>query len=123
MKKRTLFTFKALLPALCLVGFASTALADAKLIAEGEKLTFSRKKGNCIACHAMPTADPKKATLPGDIGPPLIAIKARYTQQTLFNQIWDASAKNPLSIMPPFGKHKILSEDDIKAIAAYILTL
>ena len=92
--------------------------------ANGEELTFNRKKGNCIACHAMPTANPKKATLPGNMAPPLVAMKARYPDKaTLRAQIYDATVKNKYTTMPPFGRHEALSSKDIDAITNYIYTL
>ncbi len=86
---------------------------------KGKKLAFNKKKGNCIACHQM-----KGAKLAGTIGPPLVAMKARFPDQgKLRDLIWDMTAKNPHTAMPPFGKHKILKNADIDAIAAYIHTL
>ena len=38
-------------------------------------------------------------------------------------QIWDATEKNGNSIMPPFGKHKMLSEEQIDLITDYVYTL
>lgn len=104
---------------LFLVGSFSAANADQASIAEGKKLAFDRKKGNCLACHM---AD--DGALPGNIGPPLIAMKARFPdKKKLRAQIWNASAANPNTIMPPFGKHKILSEADIDKITDYIHSL
>ena len=61
--------------------------------------------------------------LPGNIGPPLLAMKARYPDKAkLREQIWDATIKNPNSIMPPFGKHEILTEKQIDQVTNYIYT-
>ena len=77
--------------------FGGFSVAGADMVADGKKVAFDRKKGNCMTCHHM-----EGATLAGNIGPPLIAMKARYPDKAkLRAQIWDASAKNPLSIMPP----------------------
>ncbi len=87
-------------------------------IAAGKKLAFSRKKGNCLACHQI---DDGKA--PGNIGPPLVNIKERYPDfAKLRAQIWDATANYPNSIMPPFGRNRILTNKEIDEIAAYIYT-
>lgn len=97
----------------------ASAGSDEAMIAEGKKLAFSRKKGNCLACHAI-----AGGALPGDIGPPLVAMKARFPDvKTLRAQIWNASEKNPNTIMPPFGRHQMLSESDIDKITAFIHTL
>ena len=97
------------------VSFADTP----EVIAEGKKLAFSRKKGNCLACHAM-----DDGTLAGNGGPPLLAMKQRYPDvKRLRAQIWDSTERNPNSIMPPFGRHGILTEEEIDKITAYVLTL
>ena len=92
---------------------------DATMAAEGKKLAFNRKKGNCLACHMM-----DDGTLPGDIGPPLIAMKARYPSwEELRAQIYDARGSNPNTIMPPFGTHGIISDSEIDKITDYVWTL
>ena len=97
----------------------TSANADEATIAEGKKLAFNRKMGNCLACHAI-----AGGSLPGDIGPPLIAMKARFPDKAkLRAQIWDSTAINPNSIMPPFGRHNILSDKDIDKIADFIHSL
>ncbi len=86
---------------------------------EGKKLAFDRKKGNCIACHFIAGGD-----LPGNIAPPLIAMKARFPDRSVLRaQIYDATVKNPHSLMPPFGKHELLSGKELDAITDYIYTL
>jgi sulfur-oxidizing protein SoxX len=63
-------------------------------------------------------------SLPGNIGPPLVAIKARFPDKAeLREQIWDATVKNPNTIMPPFGKHRILTEKEIDLVTAFIYSL
>ena len=81
-----------------------------------EEVTFGRKAGNCLACHMIPGGN-----LPGTIGPPLLAMKARYPDKAVIRaQIWDATIKNPDSIMPPFGKHEILTEKQVDQVTNYI---
>jgi sulfur-oxidizing protein SoxX len=81
-----------------------------------EEVTFGRKAGNCLACHMIPGGN-----LPGTIGPPLLAMKARYPDKAVLRaQIWDATIKNPDSIMPPFGKHEILTEKQVDQVTNYI---
>ncbi len=93
--------------------------AEEDLVAEGKKIAEDRKKGNCFACHAY-----EGASMAGNIGPPLVAMKARFPdKQKLYNQIWDATKANPNSMMPPFGKHEILSDKEIKAVTEWAHTL
>jgi sulfur-oxidizing protein SoxX len=98
---------------------STRVLAEDDLVAEGKKIAEDRKKGNCFTCHAYEGAD-----LPGNIGPPLVAMKARFPdKQKLYNQIWDATKANPNSMMPPFGRHEVLSDKEIKAITEWVYTL
>jgi len=100
-----------------ILGGISVASADA--VADGKKVAFDRKKGNCLACHAI-----AGGSLPGNIGPPLIAMKARFPEKAkLREQIWDPTAANPNTIMPPFGKHRILSEKEVDLVTEFIYTL
>jgi sulfur-oxidizing protein SoxX len=96
-------------------GIASAASAED----EGKKISFHKKKGNCLACHKI--AGGKAA---GNIGPALVNMKARYPDKKILRkQIWDATANNPNSIMPPFGRHKILNEKEIDKVVKFIYTL
>jgi len=93
--------------------------AGAESAAKGKEIAWARKQGNCLACHMM-----KDGVSPGDIGPPLVAMKARFPDRSkLFNQIYDATKSNADTRMPPFGKHKILSNADINAVIDYLYTL
>jgi len=95
------------------------AVADSALVAEGKKIAEDRKKGNCFTCH-----DYKGAHLAGNIGPPLVAMQARFPDKAkLRTQIWDATNANPHSMMPPFGKYEILSDKEIDAITEWVYTL
>ena len=101
-------------------GLLSTAaMAEGDAVAQGKQLAFDRKKGNCLGCHVIEGGD-----LPGNIGPPLIAMKARFPDKAkLRAQIYDATVRNPNTLMPPFGKHRALSDKEIDMIAEYIYTL
>lgn len=105
------------------LGNAGPVLADqAQRIAAGAHLAHEVSKGNCLACHAMPS-DPKTITS-ANIGPPLVAIRARFPdRETLRRQVWDAGQTNPDTVMPPFGKHRILTAEEIDLIVDYLYTL
>lgn len=93
--------------------------ADDSAIAAGKKIAFDRTKGNCLACHMIEGGE-----LPGNIGPALVAIKARFPDKAkLRAQIWDSTRSNPNSIMPPFGRHEILTESEIDKVVEYIYSL
>ncbi|MGB1310606.1 MAG: sulfur oxidation c-type cytochrome SoxX [Leucothrix sp.] len=98
---------------------APVIAADEAVIKEGKALTFNRKKGNCLACHMIVGGD-----LPGNIGPPLIAMKARFPDVAkLKAQIAEPRTLNPNTIMPPFGAHGILTDAEIDKVVAYIHSL
>ena len=93
--------------------------ADASVVEQGKKIAFDRKKGNCLACHQI-----EGGNLPGNIGPPLVAMKARFPDKSkLRAQIYDATKNNPNSMMPPFGRHNILTDSEIDKVVEFIYTL
>lgn len=103
----------------CLI--SSGMAANGESMEDGQALAFDKNKGNCLACHAIP--NDSKATAPGNIGPALIGMKVRYPDRAkLRAQIWDATALNPNTAMPPFGKNKILTESEVDLVTDYILS-
>ena len=114
------FSLAAVMGALLLTSVPASAADGASSIVEkGTAVAYNRKKGNCLACHAM-----GDGTLPGNIGPPLISMKLRFPDKAkLRAQIWDATVANPNSIMIPFGRHRALSEEEIDQIVEYVYTL
>ena len=102
------------------LALSGTAIAaDAKAPAKemtGKELAFDASKGNCLACHMIAGGDQ-----PGTMGPPLLAMKARYPdRQALFDVIWDPRKKFPNTAMPPIGAHGILSTDEINKVVDFI---
>jgi sulfur-oxidizing protein SoxX len=106
---------------LCSAGTAQSAAGPSPdpRLESGKRLTLARDKGNCLACHAIDDGE-----LPGNIGPPLIQMQVRFPDRAILReQVWDATARNPDTVMPPFGKHRILTEEEIDLIVDYIHTL
>ena len=100
------------------VVFAGPARAQSAA-AEGQKLAFDRGKGNCLTCHVIKGGD-----LPGSIGPALVDIKSKYPDRKELVAILDDETKrNPLTVMPPFGRNRILTEQEIDAIVDFLQTL
>ena len=86
---------------------------------KGQELAHDVYKGNCLGCHQIP-ADPDAVSL-ANIGPPLTLMRSRFPNRAaLRNQIWDSTVRNPETVMPPFGKHKILTDQEIDLIVDYI---
>lgn len=93
--------------------------AEASVIEEGKTIAFDRKKGNCLACHKM-----AGGSLEGNIGPALVNMKARYPDKAkLRAQIFDPTVANPNTIMPPYGKHKIVSGSELDKVVEFIYSL
>ena len=87
--------------------------------AEGQKIAFDRAKGNCLSCH-----DIKGGDLPGTIGPALRDIKSKYPDRNdLVAILTDEMRRNPLTAMPPFGRNRILTRQEIEAIVDFLQTL
>jgi sulfur-oxidizing protein SoxX len=110
----------ALMGTLLLGSIAPASAEEAKTVVQkGKEVAFDRKKGNCLACHAM-----DDGSLPGNIGPPLVSMKLRFPDKDVLRaQIWDATVRNPNTIMPPFGRHKMLSEEEVDWITEYVYGL
>jgi sulfur-oxidizing protein SoxX len=99
---------------------ASTGPARAQsAVAEGQKIAFDRSKGNCLTCHEIKGGD-----LPGSIGPKLENIKGKYPDRSdLVAILNDETKRNPLTVMPPFGRNRILTEREINAVVDFLQTL
>ncbi len=106
------------------MGFSGAAMAQDEGLSDsakkGKEIAFGRGAGNCLACHQM-----KGGNLAGNIGPALIAMKARYPErEDLEAVVYDARDKfGDQTIMPPFGANKILSDEEISNIVDFLYTL
>lgn len=119
--RRLMSSLVATVTAVMLLGTVafSPEAGAASAAEDGKAVAFDRKKGNCMTCHVM-----DDATLPGNVGPPLLAIKARFPDKAVLRaQIYDATVKNPQSMMPPFGKYRVLTDKEIDNIVEYLYTL
>lgn len=88
-------------------------------VAAGKALAFDRRKGHCLACHAIAGGE-----LPGNVGPALVAIKQRYPDKSKLRAlVSDARINNPNTIMPPFGPNSLLADDEIDKVVEFVFTL
>ena len=84
----------------------------------GEQLAFDRGKGNCLTCHEIKGGD-----APGNIAPPLADMKTRFPdRKELVAIISDETKRNPLTVMPPFKRNLILTDQEIEAIVDFLYT-
>jgi L-cysteine S-thiosulfotransferase len=82
------------------------------------KIMTDSNIGNCTACHAIPAVP---SIVAGDMGPPFIGMKDRFPDiAKLRAAIADQKAIAPQTIMPPFGRNKILTPEQIDVVAQYI---
>lgn len=85
----------------------------------GRAIAFDRNAGNCLSCHMMGDGE-----LPGNSGPPLLQMGLRFPDRDVLRaQIWDATVRNPASVMPPYGRNLILTEEEIDLVVDYVLSL
>jgi sulfur-oxidizing protein SoxX len=120
---KAIYGFAALL-------IAATAIAPAIVQAQstpslspeatqGQALAFDRLKGNCLACHTMRGSD-----VPSSVGPVLDNMKARFPNKAdLIAILSDETQRNPQTVMPPFGRNRILTQHEIDLIVAFLYTL
>ncbi len=109
----------ALLMATTSFAWAGDTSDGANNVARGRAISFDRGKGNCLACHAIAGGE-----LTGNFGPPLLSMALRYPDRVrLRAQIWDATVRVPGTTMPPFGRHRILTEEEIDLVVDFILSL
>lgn len=93
--------------------------AEESAAEKGKKVAVDRKAGNCLSCHLMEDGES-----PGNLGPPLVSMKARFPDKAKLREIiWDITVSRPEAMMPPFGRHKVISEEDIDNIVEYLYTL
>jgi sulfur-oxidizing protein SoxX len=76
-----------------------------------------------MACHTFAGLE-KTRLQAGNIAPPLVAMKTRFPDRAkLRAQVWDAAKNNSATVMPPFGRHKVLSEKEIDLVVDWLQTL
>ncbi|MDH3690526.1 MAG: sulfur oxidation c-type cytochrome SoxX [Gammaproteobacteria bacterium] len=88
-------------------------------------IAIQKHKGNCLACHRIGIENrPEGFIRGGNLGPELTSIRERFPDKAkLRAQIWDPSMGNPQSVMPPYGRHRILSEAEIDLLVEFLLTI
>lgn len=116
MKHCPRFRLVVLSAAIAAIPVVATAQADVK---EGQALAFDRAKGNCLSCHEIRGGD-----LPGTIGPSLNGLKDRYPDRNeVVAIITDETTRNPQTVMPPFGRNRILKDHEIQSIVDFLYSL
>ena len=108
----------AVLAVVLFAGAGASAQALPGQVLSGQALAFDRSKGNCLTCH-----DIKGGDAPGNLGPPLADMKARFpNRKELAAIVFDETKRNPQTVMPPFGRNLILTDGEIDAIVDFLYT-
>ena len=103
---------------LLLTGSLHTSAGETRLDM-GKAIAFDRNKGNCLSCHMIEGGE-----LPGNSGPPLLMMQARFPdREVLRAQIYDAAERNPMTVMPPYGRHRILTSEELDLVVDFIHSL
>jgi len=107
--------------ALALCGLVFSLNAQSDLVKEGRKIFVTKKLGNCLACHDV---NGDKIDNPGSLGPKLSGLKY-WDEKMLYDTVYDIykARGTKISAMPPFGTNGWLSDEQIKAVVAYLKTI
>jgi len=94
---------------------ASAQLSERDLLARPDK-------GHCLACHQLPAgaAPESNATL----GPALTGARMRELGKPALREVLrDPTKSNPDTVMPPYGRHRILDAREIDRLVDYLYAL
>lgn len=85
-------------------------------------LFVRRDKGHCIACHQLPQgAGPQTRA---DLGPRLEGARMRALgKRALREVIADSTRANPDTVMPPYGRHRLLDAGEIDRLVEFLYAL
>jgi sulfur-oxidizing protein SoxX len=101
---------------------ATLALPAAAQSSSPPAAFVQREKGHCLACHQVPEgAGPATRA---DLGPRLTGARMRELGRARLREIIeDPTRANPETLMPPFGRHRILEPAEIARIVDYLHAL
>jgi sulfur-oxidizing protein SoxX len=86
------------------------------------ELFVSPAKGRCIACHQLPAGSGPATT--SDLGPKLEGARMRALGKAgIRAAIVDPTVANPDTVMPPYGRHRILDAKEIDQLVDYLNAL
>jgi sulfur-oxidizing protein SoxX len=84
----------------------------------GKQIATNIRWGNCIACHSLP-----EGQAGGSVGPDLSQRGAFPVDlQEMYQRIWDVRIYSPDAHMPIYGTNKVLTDQDIRDVMAYVLS-
>lgn len=90
--------------------------------AQGRDLFTRPDKGNCIACHQVPEGS--GPAVRADVGPRLDAARLKGWDRARLRDLLDNPMRaNPDTVMPPYGRHRLLDAREIERIIDYLHAL
>ena len=105
-----------------LAAAASLAAGPASAQVSALDLFVRPDKGYCISCHQLPEG--RGPATRADIGSRLEGTRMRALgRDKLRALITDPDATSARTIMPPFGRHKILEPAEIQALVEFLHAL
>ena len=105
-----------------LVLLAASPLAHPQDAPAALDLFVKRDKGHCIACHQIPAGS--GAETRNDVGPPLAGARMRELgREALRDVLDDPTRRNPESVMPPYGRHRLLDPREIEQLVNFLHAL
>ena len=88
----------------------------------GRDLFTQPGKGNCIACHQVPEGS--GPAVRANVGPRLDAARLKgWDRARLRALLEDPMRANPDTVMPPYGRHRILEAPEIERLIDYLHAL
>jgi sulfur-oxidizing protein SoxA len=101
---------------------AATGLPCAAQTASVADLFVRAEKGHCIACHQVPAGSGPKTR--ADLGPALEGARMRALGKPgIRAAIVDPMVANSTTVMPPFGRHRLLDSAEIERLVDYLHAL
>lgn len=86
------------------------------------ELFVAPAKGHCIACHQLPEGSGPATR--ADLGPKLTGARMRELGKPALRRLLvDPTGDQPQTVMPPFGRHRILEPAEIDRLVDFLHAL
>ena len=111
--------FASVVIAACAAALAVPCAAQTPAVAD---LFVRPEKGHCMACHQVPAGSGPQTL--ADLGPRLEGARMRALGKPGIRAvIVDPLRANPETLMPPFGRHRLLDSAEIDRLVDYLYAL
>jgi sulfur-oxidizing protein SoxX len=90
--------------------------------ATGREVFLRPDKGNCIACHQVPEGS--GPAVRANVGPRLDAARLEGWDRARLRALLDDPMRaNPDTVMPPYGRHRLLDAGEIDRVMDFLHAL